>query len=68
MAEPATAKAEKIVKQKLSVFNWEGLDKKGKRLQGTTEAISVAYAQGHLDLYPPVRHHGRGRHSDRAGH
>ena len=48
MAEPAAAKAEKIVKQKLSVFNWEGLDKKGKRLQGTTEAISVAYVNAML--------------------
>ena len=48
MAEPAAAKAEKIVKQKLSVFNWEGLDKKGKRMQGATEAISVAYVNAML--------------------
>ena len=48
MAEPATAKAEKIVRQKLSMFNWEGLDKKGKKLQGTTEAISVAYVNAML--------------------
>ena len=48
MAEPAAAKAEKIVRQKLSVFNWEGLDKKGKRMQGTTEAISVAYVNAML--------------------
>ena len=48
MAEPAAAKAEKIVRQKLSVFNWEGLDKKGKRMQGATEAISVAYVNAML--------------------
>ena len=48
MAESATAKAEKIVKQKLSLFDWEGLDKKGKRTQGTTEAISVAYVNAML--------------------
>ena len=48
MAEPTAAKAEKNVKQKLSLFNWEGLDKKGKRMQGTTEAISVAYVNAML--------------------
>ena len=48
MAESATAKAEKTVKQKLSLFDWEGLDKKGKKAQGTTEAISVAYVNAML--------------------
>ena len=48
MAEQATAKAVKIERQKLSQFNWEGLDKKGKRMQGTTEAISVAYVNAML--------------------
>lgn len=47
MAE-AAAKAEKIERQKLSMFNWEGLDKKGKKLQGATEAISVAYVNAML--------------------
>jgi len=48
MAEQAAVKAEKIQRQKLSQFNWEGLDKKGKRMQGTTEAISVAYVNAML--------------------
>ncbi len=51
MAEQAVAKAgkaEKIEKQKLFLFNWEGLDKKGKKLQGVTEAISVAYVNAML--------------------
>jgi type IV pilus assembly protein PilC len=48
MAEQATAKAGKIEKQKLSIFNWEGLDKKGKKAQGVTEAISVAYVNAML--------------------
>ena len=48
MAEQAAVKAEKIERQKLSQFNWEGLDKKGKRMQGTTEAISVAYVNAML--------------------
>jgi len=43
-----TEKVEKIEKQKLSIFNWEGLDKKGKKLQGVTEAISVAYVNAML--------------------
>lgn len=47
MAE-AAAKAEKIERQKLSTFNWEGLDKKGKKMQGATEAISVAYVNAML--------------------
>ena len=47
MAE-AAAKAEKIERQKLSMFNWEGLDKKGKKMQGVTEAISVAYVNAML--------------------
>ena len=47
MAE-AAAKAEKVERQKLSMFNWEGLDKKGKKLQGATEAISVAYVNAML--------------------
>ena len=51
MAEQAatkTEKLEKVEKQKLSIFNWEGLDKKGKKLQGVTEAISVAYVNAML--------------------
>jgi len=51
MAEQAAVKAgkvEKLEKQKLSIFNWEGLDKKGKKLQGVTEAISVAYVNAML--------------------
>jgi type IV pilus assembly protein PilC len=45
MAEQA---AEKIAKQKLFLFNWEGLDKKGKKTQGVAEAISVAYVNAQL--------------------
>jgi type IV pilus assembly protein PilC len=48
MAEQATVKAGKVEKQKLSIFNWEGLDKKGKKVQGATEAISVAYVNAML--------------------
>jgi len=48
MAEPAAAKTEKIERQKLSMFNWEGLDKKGKKLQGVTEAISISYVNAML--------------------
>lgn len=51
MAEQATAKTEKpakIERQKLSVFNWEGLDKKGKKVQGISEGISVAYVNASL--------------------
>jgi type IV pilus assembly protein PilC len=51
MAEQAAVKAgkvEKLEKQKLSIFNWEGLDKKGKKLQGVTEAISIAYVNAML--------------------
>jgi len=42
------AKPEKAIKQKLHIFNWEGLDKKGKRMQGQVEAISVAYVNAIL--------------------
>jgi type IV pilus assembly protein PilC len=45
MAEQAAAKN---TKQKLFLFNWEGLDKKGKRSQGVVEAISVAYVNAQL--------------------
>ena len=48
MAEQSTAKAGHVEKQKLSIFNWEGLDKKGKKAQGVTEAISVAYVNAML--------------------
>src|SRR4030067_831135 len=51
MAEQAAVKAgkvEKVEKQNLSLFNWEGLDKKGKKLQGATEAISIAYVNAML--------------------
>jgi len=45
MAEQA---ATKVVKQKLFLFQWEGLDKKGKKSTGIIEAISVAYANAQL--------------------
>lgn len=48
MAEQAAAKTAKVEKQKLFTFNWEGTDKKGKRSQGVTEAISVAYVNAML--------------------
>jgi type IV pilus assembly protein PilC len=48
MAEQAAAKAPKTEKQKLGTFNWEGTDKKGKKVQGTTEAISIAYVNAML--------------------
>jgi len=54
MAEQAATKARKVEKdertekQKLEIFNWEGLDKKGKKLQGQIEAISVAYVNAIL--------------------
>jgi type IV pilus assembly protein PilC len=48
MAEQAAAKVAKVERQKLFTFNWEGTDKKGKKSQGTTEAISVAYVNAML--------------------
>ncbi|MEK7666768.1 MAG: type II secretion system F family protein, partial [Pseudomonadota bacterium] len=45
MAEQAAAKGGK---QKLLLFNWEGLDKKGKKTQGVIEAISIAYVNAQL--------------------
>jgi type IV pilus assembly protein PilC len=51
MAEQAATKArkdERPERQKLEIFNWEGLDKKGKKLQGQIEAISVAYVNAML--------------------
>ena len=51
MAEQAAvkaSKAERTEKQKLFLFNWEGVDKKGKKVQGTTESISVAYVNAML--------------------
>jgi type IV pilus assembly protein PilC len=48
MAEQAAAKAPKAEKQKLITFNWEGTDKKGKKVQGATEAISIAYVNAML--------------------
>ena len=44
MAE-ATARAGK---SKLDTFTWEGMDKKGRRIKGETEAISVAYVNATL--------------------
>ena len=35
-------------KSKLGTFLWEGMDKKGKRIKGETEAISVAYVNATL--------------------
>jgi len=48
MAEQAAVKTAKVEKQKLYTFTWEGTDKKGKRSQGVTEAISVAYVNAML--------------------
>lgn len=45
MAEQAAAKGPK---QKLFLFNWEGTDKKGKKTQGISEAISIAYVNAQL--------------------
>ena len=45
MAEAAAVKAGK---SKLDTFTWEGLDKKGKRIKGEVEAISVAYVNATL--------------------
>ncbi|MHB8454155.1 MAG: type II secretion system F family protein [Acidiferrobacterales bacterium] len=44
MAEQAARSS----KSKLSTFNWEGVDKKGRRMKGETEAISVAYVNAIL--------------------
>ncbi len=35
-------------KSKLDTFTWEGVDKKGRRIKGETEAISVAYVNATL--------------------
>ena len=51
MAEQAAvkaAKSERTEKQKLLTFNWEGVDKKGKKTQGQIEGISVAYVNATL--------------------
>jgi type IV pilus assembly protein PilC len=48
MAEQAAVKTAKPEKQKLHTFNWEGLDKKGKKVQGQVEGISVAYINAML--------------------
>jgi len=51
MAEQAAARSDKPArteKAKVYTFNWEGLDKKGKRMQGQTEAISVAFVNAML--------------------
>jgi type IV pilus assembly protein PilC len=53
MAEQAAAKADKAGKegadrQKFSTFLWEGVDKKGRKMQGTTEGISMAYVNAML--------------------
>lgn len=44
MAQPAA----QTVKAKLSTFSWEGVDKKGRRLKGETQGISVAYVNAVL--------------------
>jgi type IV pilus assembly protein PilC len=44
MAEAAA----RAVKSKLDTFTWEGVDKKGRRIKGETEAISVAYVNATL--------------------
>jgi len=48
MAEQAAVKTAKTEKQKLFIFNWEGIDKKGKKMQGQMEGISVAYINATL--------------------
>jgi type IV pilus assembly protein PilC len=40
--------AEAIRKPRLGTFVWEGVDKKGRRLRGETQAISVAYVNASL--------------------
>ena len=44
----AAAATVQKVKSKLGTFIWEGMDKKGKRIKGETEAISVAYVNATL--------------------
>ncbi len=51
MAEQAAAKSattSRSEKQKLLTFNWTGVDKKGKKTQGTIEAISISYVNAML--------------------
>jgi type IV pilus assembly protein PilC len=49
MAEQAAAKTGTAARQqKLNLFNWQGVDKKGKKIEGTTEAISIAYVNAML--------------------
>ena len=51
MAEQAARKtggAAKPATQKMITFTWEGIDKKGKKVTGTMEAISQAYANATL--------------------
>ena len=44
----AAAATVQKVKSKLGTFMWEGMDKKGKRIKGETEAISIAYVNATL--------------------
>lgn len=48
MATAAAALAAKPEKAKLGTFTWEGVDKKGRRLKGETQAISIAYVNATL--------------------
>ena len=51
MAEQAAVKSAttgRSDKQKLQTFNWTGMDKKGKKVQGTIEAISISYVNAML--------------------
>lgn len=48
MAAQAAAVAARTDKAKLANFAWEGVDKKGRRMKGETQAISVAYVNATL--------------------
>ena len=48
MATAAAALAAKPEKAKLGTFAWEGVDKKGRRMKGETQAISIAYVNATL--------------------
>jgi len=51
MAEQAAVKSatgSKPERQKLQTFAWTGVDKKGKKVQGTIEAISISYVNAML--------------------
>ena len=45
MAQPA---AQTAAKKKLNTFQWEGVDKAGKKVKGQMEAASVAFVNATL--------------------